>query len=158
MPRSLSATARAALYAPETGEVFLFLLTLSHPSLEQPIRVVNDSQNIISNEVEYVSYPFQLVLPQDDDTPAPQVRLSIDNVSQEIVAAVRKCNGEPITVSMSIVLASSPDTVEAGPFEFSIRQVDYTAATVEATLQFEDVLNEPIPGDTMTRPRFPALF
>ncbi|MGH7243618.1 MAG: DUF1833 family protein [Phycisphaerales bacterium] len=158
MPRSLSATARAALFAQETGEVFLFLLVLSHPSLSEPIRVCNDQVNTTSNGIVYVAFPFQLKLPPDDDTPAPEVSLSIDNVDRKIVEAVRRCQGEPITATLSIVLASSPNVLEAGPFDFKLRQVDYDKLAVNGTLKFDDILNEPFPGDTMTPSRFPGLF
>jgi hypothetical protein len=156
--RSISATAKRAIFAGQTGEVFVCLLTLSHPSLDVPIRVCNDAVSVTSNAVEFIPYPFQLVLPDEDDGVAPQVTLEIDNVDRQIVAAVRRANGEPISVELSIVLASQPDIVEAGPFSFKLRSVNYDKSVVSGTLQFEDLLNEPMPGDTMTPSRFPGLF
>lgn len=42
MTRALTPAARAAIYAPETGEVFLALAELTHPLWPAPVRVVND--------------------------------------------------------------------------------------------------------------------
>lgn len=156
--RSLSATAKRAIFAGQTGEVFVFLLTLSHASLELPIRVCSDAVSTTSNGVEFVPYPFNLVLPDETDNVAPQVTLEIDNIDREIVAAVRRATGSPIDVELSIVLASQPDAIEAGPFNFKLRSVTYDKLVVSGTLQYEDLLNEPFPGDTMTPTRFPGLF
>jgi len=42
MPRQLSNTAKAALYAQQTSEVFIMLLTVNHESFSEPIRITND--------------------------------------------------------------------------------------------------------------------
>lgn len=63
-----------------------------------------------------------------------------------------------MTVDLSVVLASSPSTIEAGPYRFTLRDVMYDAAIVEGTMRFEDVLNEPYPADSFTPARFPGLF
>jgi hypothetical protein len=85
------------------------------------------------------------------------VALSIDNVDRTIVEAVRTVSSPP-TASLSVVLASDPDTVEAGPFELTIREVQYDALVVTATMAVEDILNEPFPGDLFTPQNFPGLF
>ena len=43
MSRDLSLTAKQAINAPETGEAFIILLTIDHPSLSAPIRVSSDA-------------------------------------------------------------------------------------------------------------------
>lgn len=158
MPRTLSSTARRALFAQETGEVFLLLLTISHPSLAQPIRVVNNSEDVTSGGWVYQRFPFELALPPETEDAPPTVQLRIANADRQIVQAVRSLSGAAMTVDLSVVLASSPDTVEAGPYRFTLRDVSYNAAIVEGTLRFEDVLNEPFPADSFTPARFPGMF
>lgn len=158
MPRTLSNTARRALYAQETGEVFLLLLVISHPSLPAPIRVVNNSEDVVSGGFTYQRFPFELALPPESDEAPPTVTLRIANADRQIVQAVRSLAGEAMTVDLSVILASSPDTIEAGPYRFTLRDVSYDAAIVEGTLRFEDVLNEPFPADSFTPARFPGLF
>mgnify|MGYP002783914438 CR=1 FL=1 len=158
MPRPLSTPALRALFASQTGEAFIVLLTLSHPTLSNPIRVCSDGQAITSNGNEYVAFPFRIAMPAENEGSPPTTDLEIDNVDRSIVKAIREATGEPVKVSMSVVMASSPNQVEAGPFEFTLRNVDFDASVVRGQLQYEDILNEPFPGDTMTPSRFPGLF
>jgi hypothetical protein len=158
MPRTLSSTARRAIFAQETGEVFLLLLTIAHPQLAEPIRVVNNNEDVVSGGVTFQRFPFELALPPETEEAPPTVSLRIANADRQIVQAVRALAGDAMTVDVSVVLASSPDTIEAGPYRFTLRDVSYDAAIVEGTLRFEDVLNEPYPADSFTPARFPGLF
>lgn len=157
MARSLSLTARRAIYDQDTAEVFLILLTLSHPNWVAPVRVVHNTQNITSRGNEYLAFPFLINLPDDTAESVPEVTLTIDNVSREIVAQVRSISTSP-DVTLEIVLASSPNTLEAGPFAFKLTRVTYNALTVEGVLSHEDILNEPFPGDSITPEHFPSAF
>jgi hypothetical protein len=87
----------------------------------------------------------------------PNVTLSIDNVDRQIVNAVRALTGPP-TVTVSVVLASSPNTIEAGPYQMTLRDASYDSLVVSGTLSVEDMMNEPYPVDLMTPANFPGLF
>jgi hypothetical protein len=155
--RSTSATLRAAVNAQQTGEVFLVILEIDHADMVTPIRVVNDQISVMSGGDYYAAFPFQVQMPDESDDTMPFVTLRIDNVDQQIVTALRQLTSAP-TVTLSVVLASDPDTVEAGPFTFSLAQATYDANAVAATLTYEDVLSEPIPGDKFTPNNFPGVF
>lgn len=157
MPRSLSATAKAAIYAAQTEQVFLLLLEISHASLSPTLRFVDNLQDVVSGGNTYTAFPFQLSLPDDQDDQLARVTLSIDNVDRQIVQAIRSLTSPP-TIALKIVLASSPNTVEAGPFDFTLRETEYDALVVSGTLAFEDFLNEPYPVGSFTPNFFPGLF
>ena len=157
MSRNVSATARAAINAQQTGEAFLILLTISHPNIDPPIRVTSDGVNTISRGETFIAYPFEVTLPDDRDDQVVRASLRVDNVGREIATALRSIDSPP-QVTLEVVLGSSPDTVEAGPFDFTLRGATYDALTVTGDLVFEDILNEPIPGDAMTPANFPGLF
>jgi hypothetical protein len=157
MSRILSTAARQAMFAAETEQVFLLLLTIAHADLAETIRVAHNSQDVVSRGETYLAYPFRIELPADRDDQVAQVQLSIDNVDRQIVQAVRSLSGSP-SVTLEVVLASSPDLLEAGPFEFSLLDAGYDALTVTGTLGYEDVLNEPYPGDSFTPNLFPGMF
>lgn len=158
MPRDVSAAARAALYAGQTGEVFVVLLDVEHPSFVAALRVCSDNRPTVSGGNTYEPFPFDITLPDENEEAPPRVTLRIDNVDRRVVSEIRRIVGAPARVIVRVVLASSPDTVEAGPFEFTLRDVSYDAQAVEGTLMFEDILNEPFPSDTFTPSRFPSLF
>lgn len=155
--RPLSILARAAAFASETKEVFLFLLTLSHDSMDEPIRIVNDQNDLISGGYTYVMFPFEIVLPSQQEDQAPMAQIKIDNVDRRIVRAVRSIDG-PIDAMLQIVLASQPDTVEWLYEGFQLRSVSYDAIYVEGELRLEEILVEPFPKDLFTPGSFPGLF
>lgn len=154
---SVSATAKAALFAQETDEAFLPLLTVEHEDLDQPYHFVDNPVNVVSRGRTYLGFPFQVDLPPQDPDRPPRVRLTIDNVDRRIVQALRAIDTPP-TITLEIVLASDPDTVEAGPFVMTLANADYDAVQIEGDLAHQDVLNEPFPGDTFNPAAFPGLF
>lgn len=157
MSRDVSLTARAAINAQETAEAFLILLTIDHADLDEPIRVTSDAVDTVSRGETYIRFPFAVTLPDDRDDQMVRAQLTIDNVDRRIVNTLRSISGPP-TVTLEVVLGSDPNTVEAGPFEFTLRNARYNALTVAGDLVFEDILNEPIPGDAFTPGNFPGLF
>jgi len=157
MSRSVSSTLKQAVFAQETNQIFLILLVIDHTDLASPIRVVNRYSNIESNGETYIGYPFEIDLPEDTSDNIPEVNLTIDNIDRQIVDAIRTCSGPP-TATLSIILASAPNTVEYGPIDMTIRSTQYNAMTVTATISPDSVLNEPYPGDLYSPQNFPGLF
>lgn len=156
MPRALSAAARQAIYSAQTGEVFVFLLTVVAPELAEPIRVCSDSKDLVSRGHTYVRYPFTITMPGESEDAVPVAQLEIANVDRSLVRSIRSTNG-PILVTLEVALASTPDTIEAGPFDFTLRQPEYTAETITAKLMYEDLLSAQFPSDEYTPANFPGL-
>jgi hypothetical protein len=143
--------------APRTGEALLVLLTISHPDLAAPIRVTSDAVDTVSRGQTFVHFPFSITLPDERDDRPPAAQLSIDNVNRQIVAALRSIASAP-TVTAEIVLGSQPDTVEAGPFEFSLRNAGYDAMTVAGELGYEELLDQRWPAEDFSPASHPGLF
>ena len=120
--------------------MFLFLLTLDHDDLASPIRVVNNVENITSNGNVYTAFPFELILPQDDGDTLPQVIISLSNVDLSLVDEIRGLTGA-LTVTLEIVLASSPNTIEMSIDGMKTISIQYDAQKIEATCQVEDTMN-----------------
>jgi hypothetical protein len=157
MSRALTAAVRRALFAPETEEAFLILLTLSHPGLAAPLRVTSDAVDTDSRGETFAACPFDLALPDDSDARAPRARLSVDNVDRAIVQAVRSLESPP-AVLIEIVRAAAPDTVEARFADFRLVNVTYDAHLVQGDLCVEDFTTEPFPAAIFSPSLFPGLF
>lgn len=157
MARYLTAGAIAAALARETDEVFLVLLTLDHVSLESPIRVVANTESIVSNGLTYVAYPFEFVLPGDVADQTPQAQLSIDNVDRVIIEALRPLTSAP-RVAVQVVLASAPDDVQLEVSDLVLRDVDFDVSTVTGVLAWEDPFERKFPKGKYTPSRAPGLF
>ena len=157
--RALSSTAKGAIVASNTTQVALALVEINHTDLGSPIRVVNNTANITSNGNVYTAFPFFIELPDDDEEQLANVTLQIDNVDRTIVTAVRSMsNLEQPTATLSIILAGSPNTIEAGPFYFTIKNCSYDKNSVWAELAYEDILNERFPKDSQTPQLVPGMF
>lgn len=154
----LSDVARAAALAQETGEVFLVLLTISHDDIiGGPIRVVNNTEDILSRGNTFIAFPFELQLPDDSTERAPLARLSIDNISREIAQAIRTITSPP-TVTIELILADAPDDIELSLPEFTLRNVTWDVQSVAGDLMVQDLISEPYPVGVYDPSRFPALF
>ena len=152
----MTTAAIQSVNAEQTDEVWLVLLEITHPSLVTPIRVVNNTQPIVSNGNTYLASAFNLTLP-DDVQGLSFVEIEIDNVDRVIVDTIRAL-ATPPSVSLFVVLADTPDSIEFGPHQMKLSDVDYNASTVKGTLIYEDLLNEPFPGRSFDKSRYPGLF
>jgi hypothetical protein len=156
--RTLSTLAKQAIFAQESGETFLLLLTISHASLATPIRLVADMQDVVSRGNTFTALPFGFVLPGEREDQIPRCRLWVDNVDRAIVTAIRNATGSPPTLLAEIVIRAQPDTLEASFDGYTLRDADYDVVQVSGDLSLEDPLNEPYPADSFTPNLFPAVF
>lgn len=136
----LTAAATAALMAHQTGDALIALLTLDHADLADPLRVARNTVDVVSRGETYAARAFAVTLPQDDGETLATVRLTLDNVDRAFTEAVRTIDS-PLDATIELVLASAPDTVEAGPWIFSARNAGWNASQIEFELGHEDVLN-----------------
>lgn len=157
MSRNPTLNTRQALNASGTGEVFLILLTLSHPQLAEPIRVTSDAVTTISREQAFSPFPFDLTLPDDAEGAAPAARLSIDNIDRRVVMAVRSLQSAA-HVLIEIVRAAAPDVIEAKFEDFRLTDVSYDSQVVAGNLTLEDFVSEPFPAAIFSPGLFPGLF
>lgn len=153
----MSATAIAAALAPETAEVFLVLLEIDESSLVEPFRFVNNNENVTSRSNLYAASHFDLELPSEKPDSIDTARITVDNVDRMIVNAIRAAAGRP-TARIEVVLASDPDTVEAGPFDFEFQSAEYDQLTVSGILAYDDVVEVRGPLHLRTPWWYPDLF
>lgn len=155
--RTISETARRAVNAPQTDQVFLVILEITHSALAEPIRVVNNLTSIQHGGNTYQPVAFSFTLPNQEDGKAASSKLTIDNVDRQIVQAVRSINSAADVVA-KVVLFDSPDVVEYGPLDYKLRNVTYTAETVTGDLSFLAYMQDNIGTVRYTNLTFPGLF
>lgn len=155
--RTLSTAAVNAMMDQETDEVFLCLLTIEHETLPTPLRYVDDKINLVSRDNTYLGFPFAITLPDDDPERQPEARIEIDNTDRQIVETVRSLTSPP-TISVEVVLAAQPDTIEIAFLNMKLNATEWDASVVQGTLAYEDVLNEPYPGKSFSPSTTPGLY
>ncbi|CAB4195922.1 hypothetical protein UFOVP1299_43 [uncultured Caudovirales phage] len=166
---TLSSEMLRGVFAQETGICPVFLITLAHSTLSSDIFISSDPTvrlsetaldvvyGTVSRGKEYLFYPFRLTLPSDEDSGPQPMNLEIDNVSLALMKIIRTITTPP-TLTVEIVLSSSPDTVELTWPEYLLSNIKYDVNTITGTLVLETLTREPFPALAFTPGYFPALF
>jgi hypothetical protein len=153
---ALSPVALQSALAQQTSEVWLVLLTLSHPSLSDSLRFVNDYASHTSGSDIYIAFPFEIEFPSADPDSIPEARINIDNIDRSVVKSMRSFGSAP-TVTIEVVLASQPSIIEASYTDMTLRDVHWDVQSIGGVLRFEDLSTEPV-SVQMTPARFPGCF
>lgn len=156
--RQVSPTALQAMFAQQTDELFLMCLAINHPSFAQPIRLVYDTVPLVRAAGTYQPFAFDVSLPDQRDDQLPQVKITIDNTDLSVCQAIRTIAGQP-TITLDVVLASQPDTIEAGPYYMVLSDAQADANTITGTLAYEeDIFSQQVPGQTYLPTNSPGMF
>lgn len=172
MSRRLSLNARLALEDEYSADIEVVLFVIQHPDLAAPIRLSTDNADRISVDPEiygtisnwrggsaadpYLWIIASAVLPDDTEDAPAQASIALENLDAEIVTLLRSFT-DPATVSAAVVLASSPDHVEAEWSGLLIVSADITAGEIVLALSRDEIELEPFPAGRMTKHRFPGL-
>lgn len=156
--REISAAAMQAVFAQQTTEVFVPCLNINHPSFANPIRLAMNTETVTRADGDYMPYAFQINLPDQREDQLPQVTLTVDNTDLQVNNAIRTLQGPP-TVTMDVVMASSPNTIEIGPFNYNLTSATADANTIQGVLGFEDdIFSQQVPAQMYTPTSSPGLF
>jgi hypothetical protein len=157
MPRTVSLPALQAMLAQQTSAVFLELLTVDHADLSSPIRLVNNTVDITSNANVFTAAAFRSSLPTDTEKRAPSARITVSNIDQTIIIALRSVSSPP-TFTLAVISADTPDTYEYGPIDLELRDYQTTAQAITMTIALEDFAQEGWPSLRFDPVNFPGLF
>lgn len=163
MSRILSQAAIQSMMAQSTPKVWLFLLKLwMPPPRGWAVYFCNDMVDVTSGGQVYTAYPFTVALPPDTNDRPPQVELTIDYVGsfgRDLYKTICTFPQDgPVHVDVSIVLSDTPDTIEAGPFEYVLREVHLDDLTLSGALVYEPIFDEAFPCHTMSPHYFPGIY
>ncbi|MBD3786828.1 MAG: hypothetical protein IE922_07625 [Sphingomonadales bacterium] len=173
MSRRVSLNFRNAIDAEASGAIEVVLFSIEHDELEAPIRLSTDNADVISDEpriygtrsswmgADPATEPYLWVLadalvPSDlEDAPASG-QVSLELIDQEMAALVLSFVTRP-SVSMAVVLASSPDLIEAEWTGLQIVSADIDTGSIVLSFGRDEIELEPWPAGRMTRGTFPGL-
>lgn len=143
MARNYSSQFKSTLAEVSANEAPLILIEINHDDLPQPVRVVNDMQDVTSNGNLYVGYPFNCKLPDDYENQLPKAQIIIDNVGRELMYWIDTTGGgQDSTCTFKQILRSNPDVVE-WEITMSLFNIQVTMESVIAELGFENLFNKP---------------
>lgn len=171
--RHLSLNARLALDAQSSAEIEVALIVIEHPDLDAPIRLSTDNTERLS--VDPLAYgtrsnwrganpitdPYlwiiaSAVLPGDAEDAPATAQIVLENLDAEMVELVRSFT-DPATISIAVVMAETPDLIEAEWTGLQLVSADITAGEITLSISRDEVEMEAFPPGRMTRLNFPGL-
>lgn len=139
-------------------EQILVLLEITHPFITDPVRIVNDSQKLISNTFTFHPMGFELKRQDDVQGELPKVSLTIPNVGRALVKWIDSSNGG-MNAIVKIMLArrSTPNLIEES-LSLGIEKVSINTEAVTFSLVVQNNLIKRAVKFTYSVERAPGLF
>lgn len=145
--------------AENSADPLLTLLTISHSSLETPIRCVLNTEDLPSRGNLFKAYPFEFTPMEQGRDGIRPAHIRISNIDGVIVETLRTVagGGEEPVLTFEFVYASDPDTVERN-YPLLILQSAKYDDVVEGDMVLPDLSTEPMPGYSFNPRWAPGLI
>ena len=164
----------------QSGEAIAILVTITHETLTEPLRLSTDSgktrlstdplvygirsrllgsESANGNLAQPADFLFALmsaVLPENREQGVTSTDIIFENVDAGMIDVARELK-TPATVDFAVVLSSTPDYVDFEWTDLRTVAVDYDEASITISVSREDVMGIACPFGHMTRSRFPGL-
>lgn len=171
MPDTTLKAAIKEAYASATGIIY-HTLEFRHPSFTEAIRVVRDHDDLTATleatapwnageSVLFVGYSFDFVKPEVSPQGVPQIQITIDNVSRDIVA-----NIELALTTTDLLRCTYREYLDSDlsgpqndpPIHLDIITISATVFKVTATAGLVNLMNKKFPTQEYNTKRFPGLI
>lgn len=151
-------TIKTEFYEQSTGALFVYLLTVSHADLAQPLRFTNNVADVTSGGYLYQAWPFDITLPDQGDGKIPRAQITFDAVDSNTILALRNLASPP-SISISIIDVDAPDVVEKSFSNMVVTAQSYmNDYRINLVLGMLDISNERAQNLRFDKIRFPGLF
>ncbi|MBG6178788.1 hypothetical protein IWQ55_006660 [Labrenzia sp. EL_208] len=171
--RRISLNQRLSQEAHTSEEIEVALFHIEHEDLSDPVRLSTDPTERLSddplaygtrstfNGANPVSQPFQFVLvstdmPSDLEEAPAEATLVLENVTRGIADVLQMITTQA-SVHMALVLASSPNQIEAEYRDLKLVRAEGNASEITLFLSRQPIEEESFPSVRMTKQRFPGL-
>lgn len=174
---TLSEALKEAYASAPSDVILLHTLELRHPSFldengnPTAIRVVRDnvdhtctleeSASLNAGEsVEFTAMAFDLTLPPVEAIPVPEIMLSIDNVSTEIIKYLDQAIETQDMIEMTYRPYLSDDLTcpqMNPPITLVITDIKADVSKISATARMMDIGNKSFPAENYTVKKYPGL-
>lgn len=158
MARNFTDNLKANLIRTSVNESPIVLLEITNPLITNPIRIVRDHKDVVSNGNTYTACMFDVSLPEEKDKEMPSASISIDNVSRTLTRFFEQLQGGPDTsVRFIQILRSDPDTIEYD-ITLDLVNVIVTPYRVSGKLSYDNLANKQSVTRVYNKYTSPGLF
>lgn len=174
---TLSEALKEAYASAPSDVILLHTLELRHPSFVDEngeptaIRVVRDNINHIctledsapldaGNAVEFIAMGFDLELPPVEEIPVPEITLTLDNVSTEIIQYLDRAveTQDMIEMTYRPYLSNDLSCPQMNPpITLVITEITADISKISATARMMDIGNKSFPEENYTVKKYPGL-
>lgn len=174
---SLSEALKEAYASAPSEIIILHTLELRHSAFidedgkSVAIRVVRDNINHIcqleesaplnaGQEVEFVAMAFDLELPPVEAIPVPEITLTLDNVSTELIEYLDKAieTQDMIEMTYRPYLSNDLSCPQMNPpITLVITEITVDVSKISATARMMDIGNKSFPAENYTVKKYPGL-
>lgn len=162
----------AAAIAP-VGRAILAAYELWHPSLAEPIRFLNDTEDLVATleadaprdagvAVTFIACPVSMKRPEESDTASsPSLELSRPDVAGIMNQALKAAAGSLVPWTLIEREFASDDTsgpARLPPLSMELTSVTMSEAELSIAAQYDDDFNLAIPRLTFKRSEYPGLM
>lgn len=156
--RNFSQNGRRNVLATSAPEPMLVMLEITHSDLAVPVRVVNDSQDLVSQGRTFLACPFELTLPDDIEGQVPQATLAVDNIGQELTQWLEVSRGgQGAKCRMMMAQPGDPNTLEYD-MTMDMTGMKIVDRKVTSQLGFVNTLGRAAVAKTFTPATAPGLW
>lgn len=171
MPDATLSAAIKEAYALATGIIY-HTLEFRHPSFTTPIRVVRGFEDITAGleataplnagqMVDFAAMAFELTKPEVSPSGVPQITITIDNVSREIISNIELSMGSTDLVQVTYREYLDSDMTAPQndpPMSLDIMTISATPFQVSCTAGFPNLMNKKFPTQEYSAEVFPGLI
>lgn len=144
------------IFKQESEDPFLTLITFSHTSFST-IRLVNNSEDVVSRGNTFSAFPIKITFPSDDGESSREMQLEMDNVSLELLNEIRTAT-TTISVLIELILFSTPNEVQVSFEDLKIQSVNYDSKKISARLFLDSFLTTNLTSEIYGPSNYPGLF
>lgn len=148
---------KKAATAPETAEVLVTLLKILIDG-KVVLFLTDNIEPVISGGITFIPCAFKTLLPDQSAEGNKSCKLQIDNADLSIYKAIKGAIQKQITCEVAIVLASTPDIYEQGPFTFILRNITADVSNITGELYDSYMYDRKLTNRTYNPADFPGLF
>jgi hypothetical protein len=160
-----------AVMKQESEDTDIILLTLTHSSWKEPIRLSTHETQWIKNDKDtgtplygtvsrgntYWYCPIQATIPNSSAEQAPEGKLVLQNVTREVSPYLKMIDQEYPKVLVEVVNSNTPDVVDMAFPDLDLSSATWDAMQVEVTLKSDIAATEPSPWLRFSLAYFPNL-
>jgi Domain of unknown function (DUF1833). len=169
---ALSPRTTAAMMEQDTSDRDVVLITMTHHSWAEPVRLSTDPTQWLYNHEEtgepifgtvsrgetYLFVPISASLPTSSDESPPEGKIQFANVGRVVTPYLKMVDQQYPRITLEFVNAETPDTVETSWPEMELGSANWDASMAEVGIINNIASSEPMPWLRFVPAYFPNLF